>query len=466
MPESSITNSRSENPPENEESQLDFTPDFDATIKTLFWNSVGFFFFFFILVYATSSLMDATGTEQGLVFSSMVFGGLISTPLSGYLTDKSSKKRLILIGSFGRGVSYLVLYIAIIFGSLVIFGIGNFILGFFVNLFWTPFQALVSEKSHMTKRSEAFGKMNGKMGLGNLFGSLVSFAIFASTNYFMTENTPIKLILQFCPLLLFSASNFYAGIKFQTSVDEHITIDSLVQQNSPNRTSILSSQVGQANPNSNPKVPKGLLTGLLFLAAASFLSSINITIADPFLQRYLIEFIETDPNLVMLILFPSGVLSMLLSPQLGKFCDKINPSIGIAVVAIMGALFTWLLINSPNGWVFAGLLILDAGFAQAGGLISANISSRISKSHRGRVFGSITWISRVGAIIGPILGGYLWDTLGPESPFIISIFVEILLIIPFLIAIRYLLLHMEERIVPGAKPQRSSFGSTLWSKKK
>jgi MFS family permease len=271
----------------------------------------------------------------------------------------------------------------------------------------------------------------------------------------MTENTPIKLILQFSPLLLFSASNFYAGIKFQTSVDEHITIDSLVQQNSPNRTTELSSQVGQANSNSNLKTPKGLLTGLLFLAIASFLASVNITIADPFLQRYLIEFIESDPNLVMLILFPSGVLSMLLSPQLGKFCDKINPSIGTAVVAIMGALFTWLLINSPNGWIFAGLLILDAGFAQAGGLISSNISSRISKSHRGRVFGSITWISRVGAMIGPILGGYLWDTLGPESPFIISIFVEIALIVPFLIAIRYLLLHMEEQILPEPKRKRT-----------
>ncbi len=431
------------------------TPDFDDTIKMLFWNSVGFFFFFFILAYATASLMDASGTQMGLVFSSMVFGALISTPLSGYLTDKSSKKRLILIGSFGRGVSYIILYIAIIFSSLVLFGIGIFVLGFFVNLFWPPFRALVSEKSEKSKRSYAFGKMNGKMGLGNLFGSLISFTIFASTNYFMEENTPFKMVLQYFPLLLFAASNFYAGIKFQHNVDEHVTIDSLVQDNEQNRKSDSPLANAQNTENAenvkkdpNTKTHKGLLTGLLFLAAASFLAAVNITIADPFLQRYLIEFIEPNPTLVMLILFPSGVLSMLISPQLGKICDRINPSIGTAVVAIMGALFTLLLINSPNGWVFAGLLILDAGFSQAGGLISANITSRISKSHRGRVFGSISWISRVGALIGPIFGGFLWDNSGPRFPFIISIFVEILLIVPFLIAIKYLLLHMEERIIP------------------
>jgi len=390
-----------------------------------------------------------------------VFGALISTPLSGYLTDKSSKKRLILVGSFGRGVSYLILYLAIIFGSLTLFGIGNFVLGFFVALFWPPFNSLISEKSHMSKRSEAFGKMNGKMGLGNFLGSLISFAIFASVNFFMDENTLIKLLLQYFPLLLFAASNFYAGIKFQSSVDEHMTIDFLNAQNHENTPP---TQKNKTDPNG--KSNKGLLTGLLFLAAASFLAAINITIADPFLQRYLTENIEPNPSLVMLILFPSGILSMLLSPYLGKICDKINPSIGTAVVALMGALFTWLLINSPNGWVFAILLILDAGFAQAGGLISSNISSRISKSHRGRVFGSITWISRVGATIGPILGGYLWVTLGPESPFVISIFVEIILIIPFLIAIKYLVLHMEERIELEPKQRSLSIKPTPWSKKK
>ncbi|TFH29826.1 MAG: MFS transporter, partial [Promethearchaeota archaeon] len=421
MPEPPIPPILHEKNQKDEVLLLDFTPDFDDTIKTIFWNSTGFFFFSFILVYATSSLMNASGTQLGLVFSSLILGALISTPLSGYLTDKSSKKRLILIGSFGRGVSYIIVYLAIIFSSLVLFGIGNFVLGFFVNLFWPPFQTLVSEKSHMTRRSFAFGKMNGQVGLGNLFGSLISFTIFASVNYFLEENTPLKLILQYFPLLLFAASNFYAGIKFQHKVDEHVTIDSLTKIDEQNH--INDSFPANAQKVSNTKTHKGLLTGLLFLAAASFLAAINITMADPFLQRYLTENIQSNPSLVMLILFPSGVLSMLLSPQFGKLCDKINPSIGTAVVALMGALFTWLLINSPNGWVFAGLLILDAGFAQAGGLISANIMSRISKSYRGRVFGSINWISRIGEIIGPILGGLLWDNIGATSPFIISIFV-------------------------------------------
>ena len=59
------------------------------------------------------------------------------------------------------------------------------------------------------------------MGIGNLVGTLISFLIFGLTNFFIPEN----IFLVYSPLILFGASNFYAGIIFNRKVDETLTFE-------------------------------------------------------------------------------------------------------------------------------------------------------------------------------------------------------------------------------------------------
>ena len=79
------------------------TKDFDQMNNIVFWNSLGFFLFTFLLRFATNKLLNASGTETGLVFAAQTFGGLLMTPLVGYLTDRMSKKKLVLFGAVRRG---------------------------------------------------------------------------------------------------------------------------------------------------------------------------------------------------------------------------------------------------------------------------------------------------------------------------------------------------------------------------
>ena len=90
------------------------TPDFVPMIRIIFWNSMGFFFFSFLIPYVTIKLLGVSRTELGLAFSIQTVGGLFSSPIVGYLTDRVSKKLLVLIGSFGRAASYIFMYISII----------------------------------------------------------------------------------------------------------------------------------------------------------------------------------------------------------------------------------------------------------------------------------------------------------------------------------------------------------------
>jgi MFS family permease len=173
----------------------------------------------------------------------------------------------------------------------------------------------------------------------------------------------------------------------------------------------------------------------------------NSSLAYPFFQVYLIEELKViNPTLVMLIYFPSQIFSLLLAPKLGKIAYKINPIIGVVFVSGLGALVTGLIINSTSGLMFGLILLFDSTFAWGGNLILQNVLSRISKIHRGKIFGLAQWLSLFGAVLGPILGGFVWDTFGPTAPFVISIFIELSVIPLYAIAIKMLKPYMAEKV--------------------
>ncbi|MBY9004357.1 MAG: MFS transporter [Candidatus Lokiarchaeota archaeon] len=425
--------------PKNEPDKI--TPDFMPMIRIVFWNSLGFFFFWYLIPHVIWVLMEGTGADLGFAFAGQTVGGLISAPIVGYLTDKVSKKLLILIGSFGRGAAYLIMYIGIVSSSIGLFIVGLFILGFFVGFFWSPLDALISQKSHKTFRSSAFGKQAGMLGRGNFVGSMLAFLIFALALTF----TPDNPFLIYSPLILFTISNVYAGIIFKKNVDEHLTYDDHIANinGNINNNEI---QIKSKEESSEPKVSLFFLFGFIVLILAVMTSNINQTIAPPFFQLYIRSLINSNDIIIMIIYFPSQIISLLIAPKLGKFADRINPMIGIAIISALGSLVTWFFINSTNEIMVSLILLLDSTFSWAGSLVLQNVLSRISKGHRGKIFGVSRWMSFFGAIIGPIIGGLVLDQLGFTAPFIISIFVELSVIPLYIIAIKLLKPYMAEKL--------------------
>ena len=421
------------------------TPDFTSMLQIIFWNSLGFFFFGFLIPYATLEIMGSSGVELGYTVSSMLVGGLITAPIVGYLTDKISKKKLVLFGSFGRGISYIIMYFSINLKSQYAFMFGIFFLGFSVGYFWTPLDALISQKSHKTYRATAFGKRGGMIGKGNLVGSLISFAVFGLSYTFIPSITWVV----YSPLLLFTFSNFYAGYIFFKNTDEHLTYDgyisSLNHEEIPTNLSNSNENIPNIEIHSNNNKSINLYLGFLFFMFAFMLTSINQTLSYPFLQGYLIENFVQNPILIMAVYFPSEMIAQLLAPKLGVLADKLNPRITILITGSLGASITWFLINSPNAWVFGLLLIFDMVMAWLGMLILQNFLSRFSKTHRGKIFGIRQWVSLLGGVIGPIIGGYAW-IISHKMPFIISIFVELALIPLFILALYALKPFVAEKV--------------------
>jgi len=398
-------------------------------IRIVTLNSLGFFFLDFIIPYIASQKLNATGVQIGLIFSVKIMGTMISSLFVGLLTDKvKSRRKIILLGSFGRGTAYFILYTGIILNSLVGIGIGTFSIGFFAGFFWIPFNTLIAEKSNKNHRAHAYGKRDSAIGIGMLIGSILGFTIFSMS----IGNTDNSFII-YSAIPLFGIANFSAGILFLRKVNENIKFSNDINVKHENET------------NSIENTNRLMFLGLIFLSIVLLLANINGFLGRPFLNVYILEAVVSDPILATLVYLPSGIISMIIAPKLGMLADKIKPSIGILIFNMSGAILTWILINSDNAIIFAIILVFDMAIINTANLIFQNLVSRITSKHRGKLFGFFQFFGNVGAIIGPILGGIALDSFGLKAPFLISIVVELCLIPFYVILVHILKPHLREK---------------------
>ena len=402
-----------------------FTSDFDSVIFIVVWNSLGFFFVDFILVYMISQVWEGTGLAIGLYPAFLTSGGLISSLFVGYLTDYVSKQKLVMLGSFGRGLSYFSLYFSIILQSLAGIYISSFLLGLGAQLFWVPLDTLISEKSSKHHRSSAFGRRRFALGIGQVIGAIVGLTIFGLANSF----TPNSAFLIYIAIPIFGLANFYAGIRFFLSVDE----DKKFQYSNKSTEEIEVLSEEKIDGKTSPEKPLRLyIFGLILLFFALFLGSINVGIYRPFILPIVFENMNEPATVISWFYLPATVVGTLIAPKLGVIADKINPYITITITSIIGGIITWIIVFlTTNLWIFAILLIFDNTIMLTSGFVLINFLSRISEKHRGKIFGLITSFDSMGLIIGPILGGLVYD-ISYTTPFIISILVEWALI-PFFV---------------------------------
>jgi len=410
-----------------------FTSDYNQMLTIIILNSLGFFFLGFWISIIAKESMGASFFQIGMVFVANVIGRMLSGLYIGFIADRiKSRTSLVLIGSFGRAISYFIIYASFITNHILLLGIGYFILGHMAGIFWVPFNMFVAEKSSKAHRSQAYGMRDSINAVGQIIGGLIGFPLLMIASAY-TDNP----IILYSAIPIYGIANFVAGILFYYKVDENMKFSDL---NTVENNNIQNEQSQKKKVFTSPS----MIIGAMFLIALLFLGSINGSIARPYLNLYILENIESNINLVVWAYLPTGLLATLLAPKLGMLVDKLHPLVGITITSTLGALMTWILINAANIWVFSFLLLFDLAIGMSAGLIFQNLYSRISTEHRGKIFGIGDFFAFLGAVIGPLIGGIVMDLISLQFPFIISIFVELSLIPLYVAAVYLLLPHMEE----------------------
>jgi hypothetical protein len=288
------------------------------------------------------------------------------------------------------------------------------------------------------------------IGFGFLMGAFVSIPIFSLVNIFMPENIP----LMYSPLLIFAIINTIAGIGFYLKVDEDLTFEkydsSLIKTN--DNDTLNNNDFINNSWNDDRKSRVLFYMGFTALILAILLTSMNVTIYSPFITAYLIEYLLPDmserliPIIVMIVYFPAQVISQLVASKLGKVFDRVSPHISVIFIGFFKAFMIWWLISAFSAIDYTIILIFLSIATEANKYFIQAIMSRISIKHRGKIFGLNMWVDRLGRVIGPLIGGILWDTFEYNIPFIISIYIGLFIMPIIIFAIRKLSPYMVEQV--------------------
>ncbi len=152
-----------------------------------------------------------------------------------------------------------------------------------------------------------------------------------------------------------------------------------------------------------------------------FVQTLAIGILIPVLTPYARVVLGVSPQLQSVAMLTVGGATVILLPVMGKLVDRVGArpflSGGFLLTAIALVLFTL----QTSVWPAIGFMVL-LGFSYAMILPSWNsvLDRAIDREKRGAMWGVFMTVEGLGTAAGPYIGGRLWQTVGPQAPFLLS----------------------------------------------
>ena len=165
------------------------------------------------------------------------------------------------------------------------------------------------------------------------------------------------------------------------------------------------------------KVPRSMLYLFLSFSVAVFgFSTINL-----FMVIYATKVILIDEIVWAMISAVVPVTTIILAMPIGKLVDKIRRKIPILASILIFGLALWIFVNGNVARVVMSLILLGAGNVMLNAAFGALQTDLTPKEQRGKVSGFTNFANYIILASGSLLGGYLYEHISPQSPFMLAI---------------------------------------------
>ncbi|MFA5804523.1 MAG: MFS transporter [Melioribacteraceae bacterium] len=332
------------------------------------------------------------------VFSLMQF---IFNPMMGKLSDKIGRRPVILVTQLITAVSYLIFAFSnsflLLFLSRMLAGLGGSNIG--------VAQAYIADITTKEERAKGMGIIGAAFGLGFVFGPVIG-ALLAKYGYHVAG-----LGSAFFTLTAFSFAFFRLP-------------ESLKEKKSDEKIQIKVFDFAFAKQVLfRPSV--GFLIMLFFLIIFS-IANIYGTFAILGYKFY--HF--TDQQNGMLF----GIVGMTGAIVQAGFIRTLSHKLNDKTILLIGIFFMMIGLGLiPYGRNFTGVAIVISIMAVGSGILQPIIPSMISKhspeNQQGAVLGFSQSISAFARVLGPLWGGFSFDVLGYQYPFLTGAFFTLLALI-------------------------------------
>ncbi len=331
---------------------------------------------------------EASPLQIGLLTAVYSFFQLIASPILGRLSDRYGRKKLLIISQLGSAFGYLLLGLAgnlpLLFLSRIIDGItgGNISIA----------QAYIADVTTKKNRAQGMGLMGAAFGLGFIFGPAIGGALskisYSTPAYFATA---VSLLTVLTTIFFLKE-----------------TVNTKVAVKSP-RTKFSLAEFKRVLS----LYPIGLLIIVFFLTNTSF-STMQGTFA--LWTQKTFNFAPVNNGWLFTYI---GILAVLFQLRLLPFVTKRFREKTIllwSLVFMAIGMFLIPLSFNPD-FLYVALFFMPLGQALAMPTVQAMATENVPPEEYGETLGVMQSAGSFGRIIGPIIGGEMFQVMGKDSAF-------------------------------------------------
>jgi len=364
---------------------VDFASELPATYFGLYVLGLG----------ATETILGVIGLSQFLALASFQFPG-------GYLADKYGRKWLISTMTFGVGLSFIFYAVA---PSWIFILLGAILMSTFNSTYQPALNAMISDSLPAERRGMGFSIVMLIASASTTPSPAVAGLLRARFGLIDGMRIAYGIVV-----VLFLVAGFFRFFFLKETV---------VSTSRPRLKEIIQSYPTALKESFGvwKKVPRSMLYLFLSFSVAIFgFSAMNL-----YTVIYATRVLHIEEVTWAFIIAIVPVTTILLAIPVGKFVDKIRRKIPLLISLLVFGLAMWFFINGDLARVAVSLVLLGAGQVMMNASFGALQTDLTPKELRGKVNGFINFGTFIVMAAGALLGGYLYEHVSPQAPFMVAI---------------------------------------------
>jgi len=314
----------------------------------------------------------------------------------GTLSDRVGRKKIILVGT----LFYVLMALAYIASSSTIhlYLIRGF-QGIASAMVWPVAEALLMDTTDPSYRGRAMAVYMIANNLAMTSGPAIGAAIYKFGVIVLgIKDVGSALKFPFYGLALFSALAIPATL--------------LLEEN-PQRNR--SSQI-LSNPRVEIEISDETKRSIKAIYAMAVANGVGMGLTAPLYSIFIIEFIKADPAAVATVTTIAGLLGLMVTYPAGRISDSMGRRPVIISGTFLSRLTTMLIPFSKSLKLFGALSsIRSIAFNFSMPSFRALQADIVPREVRGKIFGTVQAAFNIGAVIGPLIGGHLYQLYAPKS---------------------------------------------------
>jgi MFS transporter, DHA1 family, multidrug resistance protein len=333
-------------------------------------------------------MLNASAFQVGALFSAVAFVPVLVRPFLGRMLDRWGRKPFLLAGMGSYGVAMVLLCTA---RSVLMLTVGRFVQGIGQAFLWLAAYAIVADISQERGRGRDFGAIDEATNRGALIGAIPGLAAML-----IMETSKIRWEQVWTILFAVYAAAALSGLGLAWK------------------------RVGEtATPTgAQPVVRRPLSLQLVALMGIVMITGASTAMVWPILVVFLNDSLGAGGITLAVAYLPAALVSSFLPSRLGRITDRFGRKPLMAAGLVIGAVASAFIPHLHSVALLALLWAVDSvGYAASAPAERAFVADIAGSDTRGVSYGLYTFAYFLGAAVGPLAGGFLYDQSGRATPF-------------------------------------------------